>query len=270
MASPKLALPYIAASSFSKEISWNQSQNLLDALVQLSAVAYTATPPGSPTDGQCWLVAASPTGAWVGHAQDVAMRLSGAWIFCPPQEGWLAFDQTLNGFRHYTGTTWEAGLGVASATLLSLTDVPDAYTGQALKLLRVNAGATAVEFVTAPEVVTLPTTYPYDLAGSFGGACPAETVLLRFPFPRAASWAEDAPNSQAVGAIPPADDTALLLKKNAVEIGQIAFAAFATVGTFTLTPAVSFTPGDILTLETPEVVNGLGSLGWAFALTRSA
>jgi uncharacterized protein DUF2793 len=309
MPSVKLEIPYLSDASFQKSVLYNTGMNRLDAMVQIGALDYANAPGGSPVDGDTYLVGSSPTGAFTGHAQAVAYYLSGAWLFFPARPGMLAYDATLDGFRYFDGSAWTPGFGATGSTfldltdapadytgdalkylrvnagetgvefqafptlittLLGLTDTPDSYTSQALKLLRVNAGATAIEFVTAPDVVTLPTTYPYDLAGSYGGVVTAETVLLRYPFPRAASWAEDAPDSQAVCAIPPADATALLLKQNGVEVGQILFAAFATVGTFTLTPGVTFALGDVLTLETPALPYGLGALGWAFALTRSA
>ena len=50
-----------------------------------------ATPPGSPTDGQRWIVAASPTGAWSGHATEIAAWQDGAWRFFAPRTGWLAY-----------------------------------------------------------------------------------------------------------------------------------------------------------------------------------
>lgn len=55
-----------------------------------------------------------------------------------------------------TGAAWEAvagGGGGGATTFLGLTDTPASYVGQTLKLLRVNAGETAVEF-TAPVVDT--------------------------------------------------------------------------------------------------------------------
>lgn len=114
MPTPKLQLPYIAASQYQKEVSWNESQNRLDAMVQLAALDYANDPPGSPSNGQVYLVGASPTGAWSGQAQAVAAYLDGTWIFFPPNEGWLAFDAAAGGFRHFDGSTWVLGFGAGS------------------------------------------------------------------------------------------------------------------------------------------------------------
>ena len=49
-----------------------------------------ATPPGTPDDNTVYIVASSPTGAWSGHATQLAAWQSSAWHFYPPREGWLA------------------------------------------------------------------------------------------------------------------------------------------------------------------------------------
>lgn len=47
------------------------------------------------------------------------------------------------------GTNWfEVCRNVTASTFLELTDAPSTYSGQGLKVLRVNTGATAIEFVT--------------------------------------------------------------------------------------------------------------------------
>lgn len=46
-----------------------------------SVIAVQATPPGSPSDGDAYIVAASPTGAWVGHAEDIAIYTPRGWLF---------------------------------------------------------------------------------------------------------------------------------------------------------------------------------------------
>jgi len=64
-----------------------------------------ATPPGSPTNGQVYIVAGSPTGAWTGHAGHIAAWL-GTWVFTVPAEGmaiWIA-DEDL--FLVYNGSAW--------------------------------------------------------------------------------------------------------------------------------------------------------------------
>lgn len=58
-----------------------------------------------------------------------------------------------------SGVAWDE-----ISTFLELTDTPDSYTGQATKIVRVNAGATALEFV-APTFLALA-----DAPASFSGA----------------------------------------------------------------------------------------------------
>jgi len=46
-----------------------------------------STPPGSPAEGDCYLVATSATGEWSGHDEEIAFYMNGAWVFIEPLEG---------------------------------------------------------------------------------------------------------------------------------------------------------------------------------------
>ena len=65
-----------------------------------------ATPPGSPAEGDRYIVAASPTGAWAGHAADIAVWQDGAWDFHDPREGWRAWVEDENTLLAFDGTAW--------------------------------------------------------------------------------------------------------------------------------------------------------------------
>ena len=54
-------------------------------------VGQRAAPPGSPAEGDTYIVAPSATGGWSGHDKAFACWLSGAWSFRAPAEGWLAY-----------------------------------------------------------------------------------------------------------------------------------------------------------------------------------
>ena len=104
--SPNLSLTYLAASQAQKEVTHNDALNDLDSLAQLCVISRVlATPPASPADGDTYIVAASPTGAWSGHAGKVAIYFSG-WKFKTPKIGWLAFARNENKFVVYNGTAW--------------------------------------------------------------------------------------------------------------------------------------------------------------------
>ena len=83
---PNLRLPYIMAAQSQKHVTHNEAIRALDAVVQLSVLDRDlSTPPGSPADGARYIVAGSPTGAWSGHAGNIAAYQDGAWTFYPPR-----------------------------------------------------------------------------------------------------------------------------------------------------------------------------------------
>lgn len=63
-------------------------------------------PPGSPADGDCYLVATGGTGAWSGHDGDIAFYLSTAWAFIEPLEGFTAGVQDENVAIAFLGGSW--------------------------------------------------------------------------------------------------------------------------------------------------------------------
>jgi hypothetical protein len=81
--SAKLRIPYIAAAQAQKHVTHNEAMTLLDTLVQLAVLDQDLTaPPGSPAEGDCYIVAGSggtATGAWVGWEKRVARFIDGEW-----------------------------------------------------------------------------------------------------------------------------------------------------------------------------------------------
>lgn len=79
----------------------------LDLLVQPVVIDRDlATPPGSPSAGDAYIVAASPTGAWTGHAGKLARWSGSAWEFYTPKAGWRAFVQDEAVSLTYVGGAW--------------------------------------------------------------------------------------------------------------------------------------------------------------------
>lgn len=96
---PRFDLPLLSASQAQKHVTHNEALVLIDALVNAWVLDRDlATPPGVPTDGDTYLVAASPTGAWAGQAGSIAFCIDGGWRFYTPFRGlviYVADEQTL-------------------------------------------------------------------------------------------------------------------------------------------------------------------------------
>lgn len=135
-----LEMPYILPSQAQKHVTHNEALQRLDAVTQLTITASVAAPPATPAEGDCYLVAASPTGAFAGKSGKLAFRQDGSWIFITPKRGWRAWfiaDSSLkihdgSGFAAYDALGAHAFFGIntsadttnrlavsASATLLS-------------------------------------------------------------------------------------------------------------------------------------------------------
>ena len=68
-------------------------------------------PPGSPADGDGYIIAASPTGAWSGQAKSLTRwsSVAAAWEFYAPKAGWITWVADEAIFYHYTGSAWATG-----------------------------------------------------------------------------------------------------------------------------------------------------------------
>jgi hypothetical protein len=104
-----LGLPYLAAAQAQKHVIHNEALLRLDALVQLAVHDATlADPPEDPEEGDRYIVATDATGAWSGHAGEVAVLVDGAWSFLAPRDGWIAFDAASASVLVRHGADWTA------------------------------------------------------------------------------------------------------------------------------------------------------------------
>ena len=65
-----------------------------------------ATPPGSPVVGDRYIVAATPTGAWITHTNHIAEWDGAAWQFYVPAIGWNLFVDDELKLYGWSGSAW--------------------------------------------------------------------------------------------------------------------------------------------------------------------
>jgi len=106
-ATTHLLLPYILAAQAQKHVTHNEALRILDGLVQLSVLDRDLTaPPGSPTDGDRYIVGSGASGDWMGWDLNVALWTDGAWLRLPPRTGWRAWIEDENVLLVYDGSSW--------------------------------------------------------------------------------------------------------------------------------------------------------------------
>lgn len=131
--SADLGISYLAASQAQPEIIHNSALNQLQVLLSGVISAGLNTPPGSPTQGDTYILGASPTGAWAGRANCIAGYFGTGWVFVPGnnsagtpitmgarQEGLRVWNKATDSMYTWSGSAWAppAGgsqLGIASA-----------------------------------------------------------------------------------------------------------------------------------------------------------
>jgi len=121
---PNLGITYLEAAQSQKHVSVNDGFRALDAVVQAYAEDKDlATPPGSPTNGDTYIVGASPTGLWAGQAGKLASWQETAWYFHTPREGWLVYVRDEGLMYLYDGAAWGTYTSPVNATSLAQGDV---------------------------------------------------------------------------------------------------------------------------------------------------
>jgi Protein of unknown function (DUF2793)/Peptidase_G2, IMC autoproteolytic cleavage domain len=106
--SPILSLPYLLPSQAQKHVTHNEALQLLDALVQLRVIAFDAeTPPLDPSPGASYALGDTPTAAWSGWSQHLAIWQGEGWLFVMPLPGWRAWGEDTEELRVWQGSSWE-------------------------------------------------------------------------------------------------------------------------------------------------------------------
>ena len=112
-ATPRIALPLLFAGQAQKEFFVNEALSRIDGLLNTSIEGEAGAPPAAASEGEAWLVNASPTGEWAGHGGELALRQSGNWLFALPSEGMVVFDKSSRQSIRFDGI-WRKASAVAS------------------------------------------------------------------------------------------------------------------------------------------------------------
>lgn len=73
-------------------------------------------PPGSPTNGDTYIIGASATGAWAGHDGEIAVWTTDpstdAWLFYTPRVGYIAYLVDEQKLTAYKAGGWSTGIAI--------------------------------------------------------------------------------------------------------------------------------------------------------------
>ncbi|MFZ5690681.1 MAG: DUF2793 domain-containing protein [Pseudomonadota bacterium] len=108
-----LGLPYIAAAQAQKHVTHNEALRMLDALVMLTVKRRDlSVPPGTPEEGDRYIVHAPGAGAFAGKDESIAHFADGQWQFYTPRLGWVCYVADELMLVAWNGTSWERAIDV--------------------------------------------------------------------------------------------------------------------------------------------------------------
>jgi hypothetical protein len=219
---PRLSIPEISESQASKYVTHNSALRDVDALLQCTVADKDLTsPPGGESDGDAYIVGSGASGDWSGHDNDIAYYESSAYDYHTPEEGWIVYVQDENKLYVFNGSSW-----VEYPSLISVADLSDvpAMSGNGYKLIRVNAGQTAYEYVQ----------WVQDFAIWKPGQPSASEVIWLMGMVRDVRFGDDFYWSEGHCVTAPTDSAGheFIVQVDGVEVGQITFASGANSATF--------------------------------------
>jgi hypothetical protein len=117
--SPRLSLAYLAPSQAQKHVTVNETFRRLDQLVQQGVLSRsTSAEPSSPSEGDAYILPASPTGTnWAAFDEhDIVAFQDGAWTRIAPKEGWLCWIADDDQLAVFDGAAWTVIVSGASVS----------------------------------------------------------------------------------------------------------------------------------------------------------
>lgn len=173
-------VPFLEIAQAQKETTHNEALRIIDVLANLLIKDRDlATPPGSPVNGDTYLIAASPTGAWAGQAGKIGFYYDG-WTFITAFEGlqgWVDDEERKiifsDGLWRESSGAWTVGIGTSAVT-----DQVNLLTADTGSIKPVGTG-------TDSGIVILPQLSTVDSRGMIGvkKTNSDDTVLVIHGFP---------------------------------------------------------------------------------------
>ncbi len=128
---PRRGLMINALTGDGFDSNFRQLLRAIDALLFCSVVNLsTSAPPGSPANGDAYVVKATGTGAWAGHDNAIAIWTTdnpatpgGLWEFYSAGNGMIVYSIADVALAAWNGSAWAAVGGGGSSTLAADTDV---------------------------------------------------------------------------------------------------------------------------------------------------
>ena len=122
--SNRLAITELASTQTDRAATVNDAIAKLEAGATCFAAKQVSlnTPPGSPAEGDLYVVGTVPTGAWASNAKQVTVYYNAAWIFLPLFEGQIAYDQSTNTLYFYDASAWSVLVSAGGLTPASTTE----------------------------------------------------------------------------------------------------------------------------------------------------
>lgn len=103
-----LNVTLVEQSQAQKEVTVNTALSRIDAILNTGAKSRTTSaPPGSPMNGDVYIIGPSPTGVWSGLAGSISYYDAG-WKFITPHEGMSLWVNDEDVIYIYDGATWQS------------------------------------------------------------------------------------------------------------------------------------------------------------------
>lgn len=137
---PNIGLTNLEDAQNQKHLTVNKNMAIIDALLNTNVTSVLTTPPGSPSEGDVYLIADSgATGAWTGKEDNITIFIGNAWQFFSPYYGWKIVNIATQQLLMYNGTAWELlfdAIGALAQNIAgNITTLQLARTNNTAKLL---------------------------------------------------------------------------------------------------------------------------------------
>lgn len=256
MTTPILQLTEVANAQSQPHVPINEAIRALEIFAQVVVNSILDTPPGSPSDGDAYIVDDGGSGDWAGQDGSIAFYSSG-WQFLAPRLGWKAYNLDDASEYRYEDASPNGWVLIPGAGAIEAGDVE--YDGSSNVSDALDADA---EAIAALLQIGIPYAQP-------GTPSDGATYHVMAPYAFTIPAALVGTHAYAGVAATVADAEFLLSKNGGATFGTIRFESGGGVTLIAATDT-SFVAGDRLTITAPTPQNAtLANVGFTIYARRS-